>query len=160
MRNLSLLLLLIGVVYGCGPSEKLDDTQESSTEYILTNDTIPDVRETISKQPVATYSTVVKEDELNDFKFAVNVFETPETFTYLMKVRYKSLDVQDTIRVPKEGIYPKIELQKGENDLSCIIGFIDKKEVFRPHKMVHVVDDKLRIKVLQQYRTGIYQKAK
>lgn len=162
MRNGCIMLLLLSLLCTCTTEQKRRDTEqdEAKTTYVIVNDTIPEVRSQVATTPVATYSTDLKEDVLNKGQFAVNVYETKQTFSYLVKVRYKALEVQDTVVVPNFGHYPKVVLEKGAHDLSCIVGFHDKNQIFKPHKEVVVDKGDLRIKVIKQYRTGIYQKAK
>ena len=146
-------------IFSCVKKEKSADEQEQLPTVV--NDTIPEIRDVVNKKAVATYEEKFQDkDKLNNWKFAVEAFETKNTFQYVLDIQYIELRVSDTLTIPNFGIQPVIELRKGENDLSCIVGFQDKKKAFNKYKMVEVVDGKLKIRTLQQYRRGIYQKKK
>lgn len=122
----------------------------------ILNDTIPTVRKVVSNAAVASYSEVVKDkDNLNDWKFAVDVFETEETFKYKVKIKYKELDADDHLTVPNFGIQPTVKIEKGEEELSCIIGFLDKDGGFKEFKRVEVIGDQLKIKQTKGYGRSV-----
>ncbi|TLU99085.1 hypothetical protein [Dyadobacter luticola] len=136
--------------------QKSDQKQEGDSGYTVINDTIPLTREKVQAGPVAAYSEKVK-DPYNDWRFAVEVFETGQTFTYLMKIKYMELDAEDTLKIPNFGIMPKVEIQKGPAEQSCIVGFLDKKGVFKEYKSVAVEDKQLKIKTLRHYARTRYK---
>ncbi len=62
----------------------------------------------------------------------------------------------DTINFPNFGFEPEPVIKKGNNDLECLVGFLDKEKKFRDYLKVFVDGDRLRVKTLKQY--SVYQK--
>lgn len=153
MRILSLLTLLL--LAGCVNNDTISDTG-ADTAVVVSYDTIPATRNSIQSSPVATYSEKIA-DELNDWKFAVTVYETRKTFQYTLRIQAKEVRVSDSITIPNFGIQPTVVLQKGKEPLSCIIGFLDKKEEFKPYKMVSFQNDRLRVRTIASYYVGSYK---
>jgi hypothetical protein len=118
---------------------------------------IPEARSVVKTTPAAEYSEPVK-DELNDWKFAVALYETKRTFHYTMRIQCKEMRVNDTINIPNFGIEPKVEVHKGNEPLTAIIGFLDKKNVFQEYREVSFKNDKLRVRTLRTYSVGSYRK--
>lgn len=52
--------------------------------------TIPEVRATVSKNPVASYLISMGNPKL-DRKFGVEIYETPYTFKYLLVMQYDGM---------------------------------------------------------------------
>ena len=102
MKYCYFFILLILVA--CNGKNESDKSTDQSVTVI--NDTIPLARTDVESGPVATFSEKVK-DPLNDWKFAVEVYETKATFDFLIKMQYKELEVSDTLQVPNFGIMPK-----------------------------------------------------
>jgi hypothetical protein len=121
-----------------------------------TNDAISTTREVVNPSPVASFSKKVP-DELNDWRFSVNVYETKETFHYLMKMQYMELSAEDTLKIPNFGTMPKVEIKPGTDTYSCIIGFLDKQNIFREYKLVSAKDDNLSVKILHRYAVETYK---
>lgn len=153
MRILSLLTLLL--LAGCANNDTISDTG-ADTAVVVSYDTIPATRNSIQSSPVATYSEKIA-DELNDWKFAVTVYETRKTFQYTLRIQAKEVRVSDSITIPNFGIQPTVVLQKGKEPLSCIIGFLDKKKEFKPYKMVSFQNDRLRVRTIASYYVGSYK---
>jgi hypothetical protein len=63
----------------------------------------------------------------------------------------------DTLKVPNISIEPKIEIRKGSDDYSCIVGFFDRSNNFKEYKLVSAKDGKLKITVLHHYGVATYQ---
>jgi hypothetical protein len=142
-------LLILLALFSCGPKSDSDKVKET---YKVTNDTIPETRSTVKSEAVASYSEPVKDkDKLNNWKFAVELYETPAMFKYLVKIEYMALNEKDTVTIPNFGILPKVEVRKGTEPLSCIIGFLDKEGEFKPYKQVAVEDKNLKITTLRHY---------
>jgi hypothetical protein len=110
----------------------------------------------VNPKPVASFAKKVP-DELNDWKFAVNIYETKETFYFLMKMQYMELMAEDTLKIPNFGIAPKIEVKAGKDSYSCIIGFLDKQNVFKEYKLVTAKDGNLSVKILHRYASVAYE---
>lgn len=154
MKYFAFLFLLAAA---CSQQEKPDQAG-NGTETVV-NDTIPEMREDVASSAVASYSEKV-EDPLNDWKFAVEVYETPATFRFLIKIRYMEVEGEDTLKVPNFGIMPKVQLKKGAEDRSCIVGFLDKNGIFKEQKLVAVKNNQLKISTLRHYARTRYKVSK
>lgn len=153
MRILILFSLLASIA-GCNTPQKKAETTE---KRVVVNDTIPIDRTNIDPKPVATYAAAVP-DPLNQFKFAVKLYETPLRFRYRVVVTYKMLDVKDSVDIPNFGYQPKVDVRKYENDLSCMIGFYDAEGTFMDLKKVEVVDNQLKMRQVKRYAVGTVRK--
>ena len=118
--------------------------------------TIPTTRDTINKKPVASYIIPMGDPKL-DRKFGAEIFETPETFKFKLVIYNDGAIVNDTMEFPNFGILPVIQVKPGTQKLSCIIGFVDNKNVFREYKMLSIENDKLRLTTLKRYYTDTPQ---
>lgn len=134
MKKIFLLSAII-IFIGCNSSEK---------------NNISLTRKTVSKQPVKEYSEKVP-DDLNDWYFKVQLFETDSTFNYVVKMQYKEVTGEQIIRIPNLGYGPKPELKKGDYDKTVMVGFFNDKGKFMDYKMVYVVDEQLGIKGVKRY---------
>lgn len=140
-------------------NKELQSVNVEDTSTYITNDTISNYRKTINPKPVTSFSKNVP-DELNKWVFSIDVYETKETFKYLMRIKYKELAITDSLRIPNFGMLPKVVLQNGKEPLSCIIGFADKKGDFKEYRKAFIDNDKLRIVSLKSYFVGVYQTKK
>jgi hypothetical protein len=114
------------------------------------NNDIPEIRENVNKAPVASYVIPMGDPKL-DRKFGVQIFETPFTFKYLLTMFHDGTEQQDTLYIPNMGIAPVLQIKPGNDTLSCIIGFLDKENVFREYKILTGTNDQLRLKTLKKY---------
>jgi hypothetical protein len=153
MKQLLFLLLIIAV--SCNQPADNDTTIKDATT-VISYDTIPEIRTTVKSKPAAEYSEPIK-DELNDWKFAVALYETKRTFHYTVRIQAKEGRVTDSVNIPSFGIAPKPAIQKGREPLTCIIGFLDKKNQFMPYRQVSFINDRLRIRTIQSYSVGAYK---
>jgi YbbR domain-containing protein len=152
----SMFLSLI-VFVSCNNNNNTGNTAKPDDKpVIISNDTIPIIRSDINPKPVASFSKPVQ-NSLNDWHFAVNVYETKETFRYLVKLEYMELRETDTLKIPNIGIWPKVEIRPGKENYSCIIGFFDQGNNFKEYKQVTAKDDKLKVTVLHHYGVATYQ---
>lgn len=112
----------------------------------------PETRAHVRKEPVAEYR-VRTDSKLNEEYFTVQLYETPLTMRYLVKVDYEGLTGEDTIKLPDVGIPPHPVLQKGPEKYSCIVGLMDNNNTFRELKKVYVTDKggQLKITTLKHY---------
>ena len=150
MKTPFCLLFIVCVVYACqSPTIKPEEANETKT--FITRDTIPETRDSINKKPIASYTSTKGE------KLKVEVFETKETFQFIMQMKYKFLDEPDTLRIPNFGIRPKIVIKGGDDKQSCTIGFLDTKGEFKEYKLVTVKTGNLQVKVLKRYFAGHYK---
>jgi hypothetical protein len=154
MKNRFLAIAGWICLYSCQNAATTDNTQDSVT--IVTPPSVPLTRDKVNPEPVATYSQKVP-DELNDWYFTVKIFETPHTFDYLVKMQYEELRAADTVKIPNFGIPPVVQIQKGKDAFSCVIGFLDKEHRFKPYKQVSAKGSKLNITTLQHYSVATYQ---
>lgn len=151
MKRIPFLLLIVAVA--C--NQPADTTTKDSTT-VVSYDTIPEIRTTVKTTPAAEYSEPIK-DELNDWKFAVALYETKRTFHYTVRIQAKEGRVTDSINIPNFGIAPKPAIRKGKEPLTCIMGFLDKKAQFMPYRQVSFTNDRLRIRTVQSYSVGAYR---
>ena len=138
------------LLFSCG--EKNNNT--STAGRPVSNDTVPIVRRSVSKKPVASYWVVM--NEILDRKFGVDVYETPNTFKYFLSMQYDGMVQTDTLEVPNFGMWPEIRTKPGEQKLSCIIGFMDTKKEFREYKLLSAKNNKLVLSTLKYYAEGRY----
>ena len=159
MKHYSFLLLL--ALLCCNKPKNSDETAGSNSgdPTRAINDTIPLTREKVENSPVASYSEKVK-DDLNDWRFAVDIYETPQTFKFLMKIEYMVQEAEDTLTIPNFGIMPKVEVRKGPDENSCIVGFLDKQGEFKDYKLIALKEKQLKISTLKYYGRARYKVSK
>lgn len=153
MKSFYSILLFI-VLFACNASTNNSNTKDS----ILHNyKDISLERSTINPNAVKTYREAVKSYETTD-EFKVSLYETKQTFHYLIKIQYKELNEEDTLKVPDFGIEPAVNIVKGDSIRpSCIVGFFDEKKQFRESKLIYFNQNKLKIHVLKHYAVATYQ---
>jgi len=119
----------------------------------VTAGSIPEERSKPDPNPVATYSEDLSSEtgKLNHWKFKVALYQTNKTFMYRVEVQYAELNISDSLQLPNLGFMPKPALQKGKEENSCIIGFMDDKNTFRDYKLVSVTDGNVHIHTLKYY---------
>lgn len=149
--------LAIVFIIGCNQKDepKSNDQGTESNKKSLTI-SIPEFRDSVSKKPVAQHEEKV-DNPLNDWYFSVKLYETPKTFQYLVKLRYEEVEGEDTLKLPNFGTLPKPVIQKGNEQYSCIIGFLDKENKFREYKKVYVKENRLKITALKHYAVATYE---
>ncbi len=150
--------LVLGLLIGMG-SCQANKSGSPEPAVVITNDTIPETRASVNTTPIASYSEPVK-DELNNWKLAVTAYETKRTFHFVLRMQYKELRVTDSLHIPNFGIRPVVEIKKGPEPLSCIIGFLDKKGQFKDYKKVSIKNDQLKYTTLNSYYVGSYRTPK
>ena len=151
MKYCCLFFLL--TLFACNQNSKNGKDAQGNE---IANDTIALERQTVESSPVASYTEKVK-DPLNDWRFSVDVYETKSTFDFLVKIKYKELDAEDNIKIPNFGITPKVEVRKGKEEQSCIVGFLDKDGVFKEYKLVQVKNQELKISTIKHYARTLYK---
>jgi hypothetical protein len=150
-----LFIFFLSCFFACKNNGNQTDKVVDAKVIILT-DTIPVLRTTVQKEPVASHEQKVP-DELNDWQFAVNVYETKRRFHYIVRMQYKELRVTDSLTVPNIGIEPTIQIEKDKEPFSCTLGFPDKKGNFKPLYRASVKGDRLRFKTVASYAVGVYR---
>lgn len=134
-------------------SDQPDESSQPNQTIVIPKDTVPTVRDNPQVKPAAQFSEPIG-DELNDWKFAVELYETKQTFQYSLRVQAKEVRVNDSISFPNLGYAPKPVLQKAKEPFTCLIGFLDKQGNFKEYKKVSFIDDQLRIKTTHTYYVG------
>src|SRR4051795_2463336 len=156
MKNLFTSCIIIITIISCDNNQNTLSGNKEDSGTVVTNGTISPTRKEINSKPVASFSKSVP-NSLNNWHFSVGVYETKETFRYLMKMEYMELRETDTLKIPNIGIEPKIEIHQGKDDNSCIVGFFDRSNNFKEYKLVSAEDGKLKITVLHHYGVATYQ---
>ena len=146
-------IVLLICINACHQKNKLN--HKGSAGKNAATDTIPELRNTVSKNPVASYSIPMGDPRL-ERKFGVEIYETPYTFKYLLVMQYDAMVQTDTLKLPNFGIWPIIKVNPGKEKLSCIIGFLDEKNNFREYKMLSAKNDELKLTVLKSYGITAY----
>ena len=153
MKNfLSGVILFSFISCGEGKVESTAKTDSAarSESSPMRPENVPLDRDNVQTEPVAEYK-VRTENPLNDWYFRVRLYETPKTFHYLIKLEYEEIQGKDTLKLPNFGALPKPVIQKGPEQYSCIIGFMDKDNKFREYKKVYVKENTLKITALKHY---------
>jgi len=138
------------------PSKPGANDQGSESNQKPLTVTIPEYRDSVSKEPVAQHVEKV-DNPLNDWYFSVKLYETAKTFHYLIRLRYEEIQGEDTLKLPNFGTLPRPVIQKGNEKYSCIIGFMDKQNKFREYKKVYVKANRLKITALKHYAVATYE---
>lgn len=154
IKYLSILFLFISTA--CSNGNSLKSENASDTTSFTSNDTIPEIRKGVSNKPVASYLIPINDPVLKQ-KFGVEIYETPRTFQFLLRMQYEGMEVTDTLKIPNFGMWPVVKINPGKDKLSCIIGFLDKKKEFKEYKMLTAKGDKMRLIVLKRYTVGVYR---
>lgn len=134
-------------------SEQSEDNSQSIPSVVIPKDTVPAVRKNPLSKPAAQFSEPIG-DELNNWKFAVELYETKKTFLYSLRIQAKEVRVNDSVNFPNLGYAPKPVLQKAKEPFTCLIGFLDKEGNFTEYKKVSFINDQLRIKTTHSYYVG------
>jgi hypothetical protein len=155
------LSFMFVVLFSCQPggSAISSSTDSAGSKPTVENpaNNIPEMRAQVKKEPVDLYKEKT-DNPINDWYFSVKLFETPETFHYVIKMQFEELTADDTLKLPNFGTMPKPVLKKGDARYSCVIGFMDNENKFREYKLVHVEGNELKITTLKHYAVATYQK--
>jgi hypothetical protein len=119
-------------------------------------DKIPQKRDTVHTESVARYKEKVK-NAFGDGAFTVNVYETENTFDYRVEMDYDGLKGKGKLHIPDFTVRPKIEIRKGETPTTCIIGFYDRRGVYREYKQVKCQGKQMAYTTLQRYAMHTYE---
>ena len=136
-----------------------DQTEQASEEAVPAAEAVSPTRANPKVEAVATYSEKVDDgvNYANNWKFAVQLYETPQTFNYLVKIDYKEMHLTDSLGIPNFGIAPKVELRKGTEPKTCIIGFLDRKGEFKEYKKVAVKNEQVKVTTINRYSVATYR---
>ena len=158
--SISLAIFFTIVLTSCqSGNSNASATDSSGNKSIVINPTndIPQFRTDVKTDPVDEYKEKT-DNPINDWYFSVKLYETKETFHYLIKMKFEELTGEDTLKLPNFGTMPKPVIKKGDTKYSCIIGFMDNENKFREYKLVHVDGNQLKITALKHYAVATYQK--
>ena len=136
---------------------KKEDATLRTPAIVNPADNVPLYRDSIQEEPVAEYKERT-DNPLNDWYFAVKLYETPKTFHYRIHLQYEEIEGDDTLKLPNFGAMPEPVIEKGPEKFSCIIGFKDKEGQVREYKKVYVQDNRLKITALKHYAVATYEK--
>jgi hypothetical protein len=141
--------------------------QQPESNQLVKNDTIrikpigiAEDRVNPSKKPIATYTVPVDDGvgNLNNWKFAVNIYETSKTFAYKINFEYKEIKSSQTIQIPNFNTMPVVSIKPGKSALDCMIGFNDAKGLFKDYIQVNVKNEQLKVKKVNSYAVRAYQR--
>jgi hypothetical protein len=157
MRQIIVILGTIISLSSCGggAGETENPVSDTPATRKTVADLVPPNRAEVKKEAVATYTEKIA-NPLNDWKFQVSLYETSKTFRYLMRLEYEEMKEKDTLKIPNLGFEPRLEIHKGDEPYSCIIGFLDKENKFREYKKVIAKNNNLRVITLRHY--AVYAK--
>src|SRR5688572_15073455 len=147
-RLLQFLILHFAFLIITACAEKKPASIPNKDSTAVTAPTVSLTRETIQKKPVVSYSERT-DNPLNEWYFSVQLYETKNTFHYLIKMQFEEIRGTDTLRLPNFGTMPEPVIRKGKEQYSCIIGFMDKDKNFREYKKVYVKNNVMRITALR-----------
>ena len=142
---MKMVMLLLMMVCACRQNTPGKKNSEAGT----VNDTIPAIRKTVKKEPVASWWVVM--DKALDRKFGVAIYETTNTFRYLLSMQYDGMVQKDLIGIPNFGIWPVIRIMPGPEKLSCIIGFMDRHNNFKEYKFLSAKNNQLSLTTIKYY---------
>jgi len=154
-----IVLFFALLIISCAENGKQQNETSSSPDTVTSNDTIPIIRKKVNKSPVASYMIPINNPLLHQY-FGVKIYETPSTFQFLLRMQYEGMIETDTLKIPNFGTWPIVQVNKGPEKLSCIIGFLDKEKHFKEYKMLLAKNDKLKLIVLKRYAVGVYSSSK
>ena len=153
MRFLPLFALLAISGFHCknnSSSEKKEETFRPAEEQPAP--AISPDRTNVRKAPAAQYA----EELPGGFQYKAELYETPKTFSYFLKLKYQEFTAEDTVTLPDFGIMPEPVLKKGEGKNVILLGFKDKKGEFREYKTITASDDKISVKTSKYYTVTKY----
>jgi hypothetical protein len=120
------------------------------TTILIAQASVPLQRSSINTKPIATFEGKVKANS-GEYPITVQLFETKQTHQFLLVIKQLKDVHKDTVTIPNLGTMPRIQLQPGTSSNSCIVGFLDNKNNFKPYKAVIATGLRVRVKVLHRY---------
>ena len=144
------LLLFLTVVFGaCNPVGNDGPATESSTTSKPSSE-LDEARSNPKSTPIAAYEKRVPND-LNQWFFRVQLFETKQRFIYNLKMQYEEMNEEKEIGFPNLKMEPQPQIRKGAKDFEAIIGFLDNKGEFKEYLKVSADGGNLQLKTLKHY---------
>jgi len=148
-------ILIFTIAIACNNSRQKEKVSSKKKDSVVSKTPfINPVRDEVRKDAVATYSEKT-DNPLNDWYFKVQLFETENTFHYLMKLQFEEIRGEDTLKLPNFGRTPEPVIKKGDEKYSCIIGFLDKENKFREYKKAYVKDNVLKVTTIRHYSVRV-----
>jgi hypothetical protein len=144
-----LALTALLLLFSCSENDPANTT-EKSVGTTTGKPVVSLTRDSVKTAPVASYS-VRTDNPLNEWYFKVQLFETPQTFKYLVKLQFEEIQGEDTLTLPNLGKMPEPVIQKGPDKYSCILAFKDQDGQVREYKKVYVKKNSLKITALKHY---------
>lgn len=156
MRAIVYVGLLILCISCNGIENKQNETKVDTV--VIQAPTVSEERDIPSKKPIANYAIPIDDGmgNANNWKFAVNIFETKKTFEYKVQIEYKEIRATEKITIPNFGIMPNVSIKPGKSSLDCIIGFNDKQGLFKNYIQVSVKNEQLKFKKINSYSVRRY----
>jgi hypothetical protein len=157
MRAIVYFVLLVLGISCTGIENKQNETKLDSV--VIKVPTVSENRELPSKKPIAAYAMPIDDGigNVNNWKFAVNIYETAKTFNYKVQIQYKEIRATEMITIPNFGIDPVVSIKPGKSSLDCIIGFNDTKGLFKEYIQVNVKNEQLKFKKINSYAVVKYK---
>ncbi len=157
MKAIVYFILLISIISCTALENKQSETKVDT--LLIKAPTVSEERENPSKKPIASYVVPIDDGmgNLNNWKFAVNIYETNKTFEYKVQIQYKELRATEKITIPNFGIIPVVSIKPGKSSLDCIIGFEDKQGLFKDYIQVNVKNEQLKFKKINSYAVRTYK---
>jgi hypothetical protein len=157
MRTIVYFVLLILGISCTGIENKQNETKVDSV--VIKAPTVSENRELPSKKPIAAYSMPIDDGigNINNWKFAVNIYETAKTFEYKVQIQYKAISATEMITIPNFGVDPVVSIKQGKSSPDCIIGFNDTKGLFKEYIQVNVKNEQLKFKKINSYAVVKYK---
>lgn len=151
-------IFLSGLLFFLSCKNPEEEIVVKSDTTVIRKDTIAENRINPSSKPVATYSVPVDDGvgNMNNWKFAVNIYETAKTFEYKVNIQYKEIRSSEIVQIPNFNILPVVAIQPGKNAMSCIIGFNNARGEFKDYIQVSVSNDQLKFKKINNYKVRKY----
>jgi len=94
-----IVFVIIAAMFFLSCNTNTANNLQPGDSVVYTTGRVSEIRKTINPNAVKTYSETIKSFETTD-EFKVSLFETKQTFKYLIKISYKNLDAEDTLNVP------------------------------------------------------------
>lgn len=150
MKKLTIPFVFAIVCAACGGNSNSESADIADSTNAPSETALSLVRENVNPKPVANFEKKIP-DELNNWYFRVQLYETPDRFKYKLSMQYQEVTGEDTLRIPNLGKEPRVEIKPGKGEYSCILGFYDQDGVFREYKEVSIKNESLSLTTLKRY---------
>ncbi|HLD54486.1 MAG TPA: hypothetical protein VJA82_14350 [Sediminibacterium sp.] len=156
----AIFYLFVSLVLVCCNNTESDQLKSTTDTISVKQISISEDRANPEKNPIAVYAVPVDDGmgNLNNWKFAVNIYETTKTFNYKVNVQYKEIRSTEIIQIPNFNTMPAVSIKPGKSGLDCMIGFNDSKGLFKEYIQVSVKNEQLKVKKVNSYAVRSYQR--